>query len=414
MAVTSTAAASPPTPGAGQPDTRHAIIFVPGLGDTWVNQSVSTIGAKIASALDNEATTTSAVFTTEIWQEKYGAGNALTTLACTIHRKDASGDKPVVDVFRLDSIRELRSRWESHNLLVKSLLPVRLLVQYVPKALRRKKVRATSVRERFQLYYAMLLASLITAYIGLVVYSIVAIVVPAKALDGLSEQIPQGVALALTLLGLTKAEFVKGITDGAVGNLSAMSYFRYGDRREQLVGNLARLVQHLAERGKVEYDRVDIVAYSFGTMIALDSFFPPSSREVRTFGQVKSLVTIGCPFDFVRTYWPHYFEDRGRPDPSLPWLNLYLPLDVLSSNFRNDPKLDVPEVGIPTNSADGRRPENRVFDDPTLNDKLGIVDFVFVLGLRSHDFYWGSETSSDLGVFPAVVRALYAGDAVLA
>src|SRR5207247_5225157 len=102
----------------------------------------------------------------------------------------------------------------------------------------------------------------------------------------------------LTIFGLRKDNVVARATAAATGYVSVMSYFRYGERRGDLSGNLARLMQHLAERGKVKYSRVDLVAYSFGTIVALDALFPPRGQSVRTFSDIGRLVTIGCPFDF--------------------------------------------------------------------------------------------------------------------
>lgn len=399
-------------------DKRHAIVFVPGLGDTWVNQSISTIGAKLASALDNQAGTPSAVFTTEVWQEAYGSSGH-TAPACTIHRRDAGADAAVIDVFRLDSVRELRSRWDGHSLIVKMLLPVLLLALYVPRALRHRKADGKTRRDRLQFFYALSIAALVSAYVVLVAFSILALT-PVDVTP-VNDAIAPTLALLLTLIGLSKAQAVKGVTDGAVGYLSVMSYFRYGDRREQLVGNLARLLQHLGEREKVAYDRVDIVGYSFGSIIALDGLFPPRGRSVHTFAVVNQLVTVGCPFDFVRTYWPHYFDDRKQDNkekgkkcrPLKCWQNIYLPIDVLSSNFRNNNEPGDATVGIPTNGPDGRKPQNIVYDEPSFPDELGFSDFIILQGLRSHDFYWGSETSSDLGVFPVIVDNLFKGDKVL-
>jgi hypothetical protein len=265
----------------------------------------------------------------------------------------------------------------------------------------------------------MFVETAISAYVGLVLYSIIALVVPAKALSGLSEQIPQGLALVLTIVGLGKANLTTGITHAAVGNLSALSYLRYGDQRGQIVGNHARLIQHLHERKAVCYDRIDLIAYCFGTIIALDSLFPPMNCGVATFADIDELVAIGCPFEFVRIYWSTYFDDRewignsSRAKP-LDWLNIYLPIDVLSSNFRDDNQPGDPTVGIPTNNLQQHKPTNLVYDDPASADELGFINLIALLGLRSHDFYWGSETSPDLGVFPQIVSRLYAGDPVLA
>ena len=67
----------------------------------------------------------------------------------------------------------------------------------------------------------------------------------------------------------------------------------------------------------------------------------------RALSTVKNLVTIGCPFDMVRTYWPNYFINRQRQSNApVQWINIYAPLDVFGSNFRDDDKTDDAEQGI--------------------------------------------------------------------
>ena len=70
------------------------------------------------------------------------------------------------------------------------------------------------------------------------------------------------------------------------------------------------LLEHLAEKEEVRYRRLDVVAYSFGTIVAIDAFFPLQGRPSRVFQDVETLGTIRCPFDLVRTFWPGYLDNR--------------------------------------------------------------------------------------------------------
>ncbi len=83
------------------------------------------------------------------------------------------------------------------------------------------------------------------------------------------------------------------------------------------------------------YTSVHIVAFSFGSVVSLDLLFPHSRPGARI-GTIKNLVSIGCPFDIIRTYWPAYFKDRQKKS-NVPekWVNIYASLDVFGSNYGN-------------------------------------------------------------------------------
>lgn len=115
----------------------------------------------------------------------------------------------------------------------------------------------------------------------------------------------------------------------------ASGYLAYGTGRNEIVGRLARLLDHVGSRPDVTYRNVHLVGYSFGSVVALDSVYQDSEVN-ETFRQVTTLSTIGCPADFIRTYWMDYFVGRHqmeKPEKKVYWVNVYAPADVLSSNF---------------------------------------------------------------------------------
>ncbi|GIF62387.1 hypothetical protein Ais01nite_04220 [Asanoa ishikariensis] len=83
--------------------------------------------------------------------------------------------------------------------------------------------------------------------------------------------------------------------------------------------------------------KVYLVGYSIGALIAMDFAFPRRSLaqplDARHRDAIASLVTIGCPLDFVRLYFPTYADDRLERVPGLPWTNIYIPADILASNM---------------------------------------------------------------------------------
>lgn len=142
----------------------------------------------------------------------------------------------------------------------------------------------------------------------------------------------QSAVIGFSVLGLTVRVSLKDVLSRmSMTTTCASSYLAYGIGRNELVGHLARLLDHVGSR-EVEYRNVHLVGYSFGSVVALDSVFQDSEVSA-TFGQITTLSTIGCPADFIRTYWRDYFVDR-HPAPGKPlWVNVYAPRDVLASNF---------------------------------------------------------------------------------
>jgi len=82
---------------------------------------------------------------------------------------------------------------------------------------------------------------------------------------------------------------------------------------------------------------VYVVGYSLGALVAMDFAFPRRSLgqplDPRHRDTIAGLVTVGCPLDFVRLYFPAYADDRQERVPGLPWTNIYIPADILASNM---------------------------------------------------------------------------------
>ena len=82
--------------------------------------------------------------------------------------------------------------------------------------------------------------------------------------------------------------------------------------------------------------RIHLFGFSFGGVALLDTLFPTQSRHVerRDLGRVATVTTVGCPADFVRLLYPEHYEGRtSRIDNGAVWTNMYIPSDVLGSNF---------------------------------------------------------------------------------
>src|SRR3712207_3046953 len=114
-----------------------------------------------------------------------------------------------------------------------------------------------------------------------------------------------------------------------------IDYINEGVRQDALVNLLERLVEaivRLQETGSPAYRQIHLVGYSFGSLVALDAMFSRRERPRPRFQSIHTLVTIGCPFDLVRSFWPEYYRRRfghaGRPER---WINVYVRRDIMGS-----------------------------------------------------------------------------------
>jgi hypothetical protein len=247
--------------------------------------------------------------------------------------------------------------------------------------------------------------------LGLYLASLVVALVVAVAPEVGVPRGAVGVLVAFTSLGIWKSKQIHALADAAIQSYCVSLYLDAGHQGDRLRAPLARLVDGLLERRDVSYNRIDIVAYSFGTIVAIDALFPYQTEPPRRFENVSTLVTIACPFDFIRTYWPDYFAHRytRRQGPPLRWINVYAPMDVMASNFRDDTQVDDAEitVGVRKGAESPAPPvENLPYFVRGRGDQVHFLELLSLAGLRVHGEYWSSDSQGDPSVFGAVVKAL--------
>lgn len=391
------------------------------MGGEWVDQSIQGIGARLAHSLNRSAASAGTQFPLELEIRQQPFGPGVNVSACTINYDNGDGVQPCLDLFKIDAVLTLQARFERWSLLHRMVVPLLFVLIYGRGVATAAANRAGKTRrERYQVLFAIVITLLMTGYVAALVVTAVK-TVDKDRFDFIGTTTVQRLVLAATALGLWKSSWVSGFGRAAVGCTSVIAYLGFGDRRAELVGQLIEVLDRMQEQDDVSYERIDVVAYSFGTIAAIDAFFPGGGPANRRLRGVNTLVTIGCPFDFVRTYWPKYFDGRqlifdddGKVAKVAPqtWLNFYEPGDILASNFRPDGEIGRPAQGIPTDEATEekwREPENHPYGGSRSASDAGFLEFVTFLGLRSHSLYWGRGDEREVTVFDPIVSTLYAG-----
>lgn len=145
---------------------------------------------------------------------------------------------------------------------------------------------------------------------------------------------------------------------------------------------------------------IHILAYSFGSIVALDALFPRVPRRAqgddRAAAALASLVTVGCPVDFVRQFYPDYPEGRASRRADLPWTNLFLPEDLLGSNFLDDDDhsgFASPPAGAGVLTIAGVRPSRSI---AVGRERLTLKSLLSLEGFRTHGDYWDQAHRANL------------------
>ncbi len=438
--------ASPTEPAAAPPE-RDAIVFLAGLGTVEVGDSVDETARRLANAFDDEADAADQFVLEEGQDEDYGSahgGRKCSTRKITILRKAGKkgAETALVDLYSLDYrktlIGDLPERSPFRTLLQIGLTVVTL----VPRLLRAVRSRGKSATEKWQSFYAWFVFLLLGLYAAVVVVAFVGTLPTvlgelgvevglengAVEAQGVEAQAQALVAKAsawlagkiepwsawlqifivwLTAIGLFFKRDIKALIEkSGVETVSATDYLSADRRKDSIAQQLSALLNHLGEKSDVSYGNIYVLTYSFGGVVAIDTLFPRGEPR-RSLGLVNRLVTIACPFDFVRTYWPDYFDKRQAGYGSRSWINVYTPADVLSSDFQNVAESgEAEEAGVCLRGeADPVRPTTNICygNDKSL-DEYGRFERIRLVGFKNHTGYWEEETA---GCFGSIVKQLF-------
>lgn len=398
-----------------------AVIWISGLGAQGVNENLTEVAQRIAFACDR-CDVPEATYAFRSTTSPDVVSSSLSVPRATVLRTDAAGTRPVLDLYGLSTAATLVGDRSERGLLSRIVFAGRTLYRMAPRVWRtrqdaegKKRTARTGAGktkvERHQLNYAS--AWLIVMVLGFVV------LLGGLATTFVAGDLPTALKileapiLFLGGLGIWKSTVAKRVGSAALIGYSVVDYLDRGeDNGSRLRGQLAVLLEYLAEH-KDRPKNIDVLAYSFGSIVAIDALFPYVQSPPPRFATINRLVTIACPFDFVRSYWPEYFTRRfSLPNTPPRWTNFYAPSDVLASNFRDDDSVDEasakvevrPDTPVPSS------PDNEPYYIDGRDVPVSGWDSVLLKGLRFHAQYWSSRVASEESVFDQVVSHLGKSD----
>ena len=274
------------------------------------------------------------------------------TDGCRIVDVDNNG-QPVLDLYTVpyqDQLPQTATAgakpgiWTLIKLLVTQALYFLLALQLLLKASKRAKTRMA----RWQLVVG---AGSVVALWGAVVITIVAILVALGlvTLPDASGTLADAVAIGAT--GFTSWVLAKATPVIGEAASRVQQIMDYAGSQQAAVkvanclGDAIDAVLESAKKKKTPTPPVFILGYSMGALVAFDFLFPRESQlELRDdrHAAIRALITIGCPLDFTRLYLPKYTDDRVSRVSGLPWINIFIPADVLGSNCADGNDSEVP------------------------------------------------------------------------
>lgn len=415
---------------------KDAIIFIPGLGQEFVDQSFENIARRIALAFERQAKTPQSKFAVKMNNESCGSDSQpeKNYQVATILREDKKENEegiknsqavPLIDVYGLNYHSLLTKDYYSPNLLVNAVRLFLSIFINIPKLIplffggQRK---AKTFTEKLQTLYATFVLALLIVYMVILLSASLNVVLSPfpEAIRNLKESEVFSilyswlndstvVIIIIAIIEVFKPNIKESFTKASIEYAGTVDYLALGVNRNILIGKLTDLFEEIAE--KSDYENIHVIAYSFGTIIAIDTIFPIERMPTERFHALKTLVTIGCPFDLIRLLWLNYFLRRqGFANTPKRWLNIYSPVDILSSNFRNDNKDDESEKTINAvnlHHAQKVKPENVIYSEGFDVNNLSLINWLTLIGIRAHAMYWEKTFQSEISCFDILIPKMY-------
>ena len=355
------------------------------------------------------------------WEMSQRAGDRTATFAVRqgsvaaeavyqIERTDAAGTVAVVDVYGYQPRMVLDAESTPARALTRVItlaLTVLAGVLIWTAAAARSSRRRKSAPQMLQLLLCLLMLFALGAYFLTAVYALVdalwLALRPSGNGPGSAPVIswPQWAVLIGAVTGLLAPNLRTRLTEAGELYQRIMRYTWTASVRNRLTGDLQDLLDRVNQRPEIQ--TIHLVGFSFGALLALDTLLPTSGRPA-PIQQIRSLVTIGCPFELIEMLHPAYGRARTPATPQpFTWINVYQPIDVLASTFGAGHTRTRPAVPI---LADGthRHPDMNIAWNAEFT--LTPVNFLMLPSFYSHGQYWDQNTGCR-SAFGSIVDALY-------
>lgn len=373
-------------------------IYIPGLGQSFARESVE----KYAGRLMNQMSYNTNGISYALKTEQVNYSEKRSSMVVSIVDKNDSA-KVFYKLYDYQYNEILTARYKNYSLLFKNVCLLMLVVTKLPLLIKRLLYRGGYSRPFQTLYLFLIFLVIAAAILFMLPTTILVVTDMVKYLDGhpvlagakvgdvvqIESQFQTLSKLALSLTAVTL--LVLPNANVWIGNLATEfvcvnGYLERGTQQQSLMGNLEGLVEYICEN---ETDcKIHFHTYSFGSIVALDYLYPISGNiSKNAINCCNALITIGTPFEFIKSYYPAYYKKRILTlDEKICWLNVYSVADALATNFRDDSIPADAQFGIQPTSA---KPVNINYEVAAGNSKL--TSFLSLYSIKVHGMYWDSK-----------------------
>ena len=373
-------------------DQRHAIIFVPGVGQDWMDQSVGAVSERLAAAIKTWGRLEDVRVIVLGGALNLGEVNAD---HASIERLIGGQWAKILDVYAVNYVPTFVEGFQFASSVERALRALVVIFRSLPQA---GNIVKSDAKGRLDKAQALLLSVLVLFLVTYLIYWLcVAISAGSIALHFLQKDptfagilpklgawaaarllgrfdlklvflISSALAAVIGVVGLAWGSFFARLERTAIEYYAMCCYIR--DERpfaacHQLVRQAVESVRALG------FDAVDMVSFSLGCLVTGDAIWPKHAGLRTSPEPMQSWVSIGYPFDLVRAAEPEYFNGRSAPTLTIEkWWNVTEPDDFLGSNFRLDEAAEDPDQASGVWCAGGSaRPTKNVFFTPDLGGK---------------------------------------------
>lgn len=376
-------------------------IYIPGLGQSTAKETVEKYAERYRKEL--EYSTSGLSFYSKI-EKIYFAddqSSLLVRIYSKVKGKDSElNDEIVYTFYDFEYTTNLTEKFEKKNLIYKNLLLLLLVLRKLPILLINIFTFNSYIKRKqtFYIFGVFLVMSLA------VIWLIPSLMTMCKGIDipGLEinkfiesqffksiEDVSKFTLVITGLLILLVPKSSSLVTQLATEFTAIDTYIQYGEQSQIIQGNLDALIEQISENEPKS--TIQFHTYSFGSIVAIDALFPITDIiGHNTKQRVTLLITVGAPFEFVKGFYPNFYEERiDFMTDKIQWLNVYSLMDAFASNFRKDNKIGDAEFGIINNKE---KPINLNYE-VARKDTYNPFNFITLKHVKMHQSYWDDSKS---------------------
>ncbi|MGV1013278.1 MAG: hypothetical protein ACOYBS_12610 [Flavobacterium sp.] len=377
-------------------------IYIAGLGQSTNKESVEKYAARYSKEL--EYSSSGINFYTKV--EKIYYNDDQSSLAVKIYQhpkgeQKSDKDTLVYTFYDFEYNELLNQKFQNKNLFLKNIALLLLVIRKLPRVIMSLSNK-TAYTKGSQTFYMFILFLIMALAIVLVIPSLLGFVggtnlsyIKNNLNTNLVDMLRYLRDFSLKMLPITSLlilfipESSTLLTKVAAEFSTIDNYIQYGGQAQIIQGNLDALIECIVENE--ENPTIHLHTYSFGSVIALDALFPIGNEPSANIqNNIKLLVTIGAPYEFINNYYPKFYKKRiNKMSEKIEWINVYSTMDAFASNFRKDNKVGEAKYGIM-----GRKevPINLNYEIAR-REKYNLFSFLTLKHITMHQSYWDDSKS---------------------